>query len=779
MASTFGAAGPAAAASRVRFSIEPKPYSEALIDLALQADVSLLGASACTVSASPGLRGSFTLEEALARLLADAPCTWRLLAARTVEIRPQAAAPEKPDTPPPPTSVAEVLVTATRRVQSADRLAVAVSVISGDQLQASRASDPGDTAGQIAGVLTTNLGPGRDKILLRGLSDGAFTGRARSTVGTYLDDTPLNYNAPDPDLRLADIERVEVVRGPQGALYGGGSLSGLYRIVTRKPDLQSPSASLRAMAASTVGGGPSRSIDGHVNLPVIADQVGVRLAAYHEIEGGYLDDTNLKRNNVDRTQRDGARLSLSIQPGDTWTLIVMGAIQHLKSDDTHYTGPDADRRRASVVAEPHNNDISLVTATVRGSWGWGELVSSTGYVRHAYTSIYDATPVKEIYVSGTDIAIYDERTHTRMLVQDLVLTSRGAEQFSWLAGLHGSVTTEGSPSALRARPRTGDLITVYQDVRRDRITELSAYGEASYEILDGWTVGLGGRVFRSESHTRSQVSSLRFAARSLDRSASFTGVSPKLSLQGELGSDDLIYAVVSGGYRAGGVNSGGALPLPASRETFAADRLINYELGAKFRILDRRLTLRSALFYDLWTNIQTDQFRPSGLPYVANVGDARIGGLEGELAFVTDVGLSIQANGLISRTKITRANPDFSSSLTSGLPGAPDLSGGMMAIYERQLAGDLALRLTGETNYVGRSQVGFDPKLSPQMGGYWRTRFSAGLSGRGWAAQLFVTNPSNALDDTFAYGNPFSFGQVRQVTPQRPRTIGLELSATL
>src|SRR5204863_9521688 len=132
-----------------------------------------------------------------------------------------------------------------------DTLPAGVSAISGEQLFVTGAADVRDTAGQLVGVLTANLGPGRDKLLIRGLSDGAFTGRARSTVSTYLDDAPINYNAPDPDLRLVDIERIEVVRGPQGALYGSGSIAGIYRIVTRKPDLEKIEGGVAATASDT------------------------------------------------------------------------------------------------------------------------------------------------------------------------------------------------------------------------------------------------------------------------------------------------------------------------------------------------------------------------------------------------------------------------------------------------------------------------------------------------------------------------------------------------
>ncbi|MBR7619249.1 TonB-dependent receptor [Phenylobacterium sp. 20VBR1] len=777
MTAIFFAAGEAdAAPERVRFNIAAKPYPESLIDLALQADISLLGASACGGGLAGGIKGAYTVEEALSQLLARAPCAWRVVGSRSVQIRP-ADPSVAAQTTSPPVAVSEVLVTATKRVQSTERLAVAVSVISAEQLAATGAADPGETSGQLAGVLTTNLGPSRDKLILRGLSDGAFTGRSRSTVGTYLDNTPINYNAPDPDLRLVDVERIEVVRGPQGALYGGGSLSGIYRIVTRKPDLLHASAQVSGSRSWTQDGAPSGDVEGYANLPLFDGAAGLRISAYQESQGGYLDDINLRRDNVDRTRRYGGRVSMSFQPNDIWTVDLSGTVQHLKSEDTHYTNRASGLQRASRVAEPHGSSIALVAATVRGTWGWGELVSSTGFVRHTYSSLYDASAVVDLFTAnGSERAVYSDTTRTEMLVQDLVLTSRGAGPFQWLAGLYGSDTSETSPATLMARGPVGPLAAVYRDERRDRIFELAAYGEAALRVSPGWTVALGGRAFKISGKTTSDVVSERFAPRSFVRRADFAGVSPKVSLQWETASGNLVYAVISEGYRAGGINSGGARPLATARETFAPDRLRNYELGAKLHAFDGRLVAHSALFYDVWKNIQTDQFRPSGIPYTANVGDARVAGLETELAYSWDMGLTLQANALVSQTRIIRANPDYAPELTRGLPGAPGLSGGVLATYQRRVFGDLALRVVGEANYVGRSRVTFDPALSPEMGGYVRAKLSVGLSGRRRAAEVFITNPANALSDTFAYGNPFSFSQVRQVTPQRPRTMGVTFS---
>lgn len=773
----LGVGAPAQAASaRIQFHVDPKPYSEALLDIAQQANVTLIGAGACVGASRAGLIAVMTLEQALGQLLAGAPCSARVIAPGAVEVTRLALA--EPARPSPVVTISELLVTATKRIRNPNQLAVAVTAIPRSQIQASGATDAGEAAGQLAGVLATNLGPGRNKLLLRGLSDGAYTGRARSMVATYLDDIPINYNAPDPDLRLVDTERVEVARGPQGALYGAGSLSGVYRIVSRKPDLENISAQLRGSGAVTKGGAPSGAIEGYANYPLWRGVVGVRLAAYEEIQGGYLDDVGQKRRNVDRTERRGARLLILFQPNDAWAVNLTLAGQHLRSDDTHYTTPGLGLQRDVRIPEPHVNDIELVSATIKRSWGWGELTSSTGFVRHAYGSLYDATATQQLYTSFATTSAYSERNSTKMLVEDLFLTSRGAGRFEWLAGLYGSETSLHSPTEFLAQVPRAPNVLVYGDNRRDRIREIAAYGEVAYKVAPNWTLAVGGRVFNIHERTRSNVVSERFAPRSIDRSGDFTSFSPKISLQREFASGDLVYAVISEGYRAGGVNSGGAQPLPFSRETFAPDRLRNYELGLKLDAMDKRLSLNSAVFYDRWQNIQTDQFRPSGIPYTTNAGDAQILGLEAEFAYRADNGLSAQLNGRLSHTRTSHPNQELTSRLADGLPGAPTVSAGAELSYERDLAADWKLRLIGQATYVGKSRVTFDATL-PEMGGYTRTKLSGELSRRTLGVQVYVQNALDAYSDTFAFGNPFNPAQIRQITPQRPITVGVTFSAGL
>jgi iron complex outermembrane receptor protein len=757
----------------------------------VQANISLLGASACGQGGSVRLAGRYRLSDALARVLAGAPCTWRIVDAGTVRITAVALAPHVvgPATP----VVTELLVTARKRPERLDTLPAGVSVISGDQLFATNAYDARETAGQLVGVLTTNLGPGRDKLLMRGLSDGAFTGRARSTVSTYLDDTPINYNAPDPDLRLTDVARVETVRGPQGALYGSGALAGVYRIVTNKPDPERFAAGSQAAVASTAGGSASYVGDGYVNIPLVEGRAALRLVAYYDDQGGYLDDLSLRLSNVDSTLRTGGRAALRLGLGDSWTVEVLVAGQRLSSRDTQYTNLNQPGRRANQVREASNNNFGQGSITLHGELGWADLTSSTAYVQHAYASLYDATAVASSFSeTGADLGIYSESARIRRLVQDVVLTSTGAGPVSWLAGVYGSASVDRTPSSLDilatpsptalAAIKAPTLTRVYDEQRRDRLREFAVYGEGTWQFAPGWQASAGARAFDTTLKVAANIAGAPpTAPRAVEAASSYSGVSPKVSLQYKFTDGALVYGLYSEAFRPGGVNTTNFVGVNPKRTTFEPDRLRNFELGAKTRVLDRRLILRAAAFYDLWRNIQSDQYRlgptGSGLAYTANVGDAHILGVEAEAAYEWDFGLSVQANALYSAPKFTRTNPDFAGQLGSGLPGAPKFSGGLLVRYAHPLPHDLTLRLAGQANYIGPARLTFDPTFSARTDPVVDAELLAEVASPRWNAGVFVTNPADSSSNTFAYGNPFTFGQVRQVTPQRPRTIGLRLAA--
>lgn len=773
-----------AAEARVRLDIRKATAPETLIELGVRMGVSVGGVEACKGPARP-LTGTFGLREALDRTVASAGCVYTLVDSRTVRFSPRPPAePPRPRSPvatrsgaEPIASLAPLTVSAGKRPLRLGSLPGAVSVIGSDRLRDSGAGDTGAVARQTAGFITTNLGAARNKILLRGLSDGTFTGRTQSTVGTYLDDVPVNYNAPDPDLRLVDVDRVEILRGPQGALYGGGSLSGIYRIVTRAPELGVFSASAGATVASTESGSPSHHFYGVINVPTGGASAG-RLVVYNDKDGGYLDDVNLRLSNVDTTTRRGARVAWRLDQGE-WRLRLGAAQQSVSSKDTQYVTLAAEGpRRANQVRETHRNRLRQASVKISGSGDWGYFESVTGYISHNYASRYDATlSLSQFSEEALELGLYDESARLRMVVEDLLYTGPAIGRLSWMLGAFTATTIEDGASELRARAG-GVSRRFYNEARKDRLNEYALYGEATLDLGGGWKAAVGGRAFQTKIHTRSDVlAPPPGQSRDLDEKGSFSGFSPKVSLQRDLAGGGLIYVLSSEGYRAGGFNSGGLLRPSESRRKYHPDHLRNYEVGLSLHPWRGRMNVRAALFVVDWRDIQTDQYFGSGLSYTANIGDGRNRGLEVEVSWRVTPRLTIDGNALFNKPKLTRIEPGYGITDTASLPGVPDISLGGLATYQRPLTSWASLMLTAETGYVGQSRLTFDPRYSPSMGGYYTGMLSAQLLTDRWRAALFVSNPWNSSSDTFAYGNPFSFGQVRQVTPQRPRTWSLRLTA--
>jgi iron complex outermembrane receptor protein len=282
----LGAARPAEASDRrLNLHIPSQQVEAALLEMALQARMSLGGDLSACRGVAPAVNGTMTLDSALSRLLAGSGCTYSvsgsgaILIRRAERARPAIVAPP----PPPPRSVvpvtvevateeasalSDVIVTAERRPESPQNAAIAVTALSGEQITVAGAGNAHDLSNMVAGMTVTNLGSGRNKILLRGMSDGAFTGLTQSTVGLYLNLVPITYSAPDPDLKLIDLDRVEVLRGPQGALYGTGPIGGVVRIVTRSPDPLDYTMDLSGTRSVTEGGGANTDYSAVVNLPL-------------------------------------------------------------------------------------------------------------------------------------------------------------------------------------------------------------------------------------------------------------------------------------------------------------------------------------------------------------------------------------------------------------------------------------------------------------------------------------------------------------------------------
>jgi len=802
MAFALQAGGAEAQDEALRFNIPEEPLASALLDFAIQARVSIsTGAAAQCRPIAKRLAGRFTPRAALASLLAGTGCSFREIPDGSLiviklreplsDVRPPT--PEtfvRPPPPEPPQGLQEIVVTAARRTALLDRAPYSISAVGGGELAAEGATDLNDVAFMVAGVTMTDLGPGRDKIFIRGLSDGALTGNTQSTVGIYLNGARITYNAPDPDLRLVDIDRVEVLRGPQGALYGAGSIGGILHIVTRKPALDSYSAGLDTGASATWGGTPSWSVDAVLNAPLAPGRLAVRLVAYDETQGGYIDDVRLGVHDANEVRRRGLRVATLWRPAPDWAVTATVTRQNLNSSDTRYAEPSVGQfARDNYLREPHDNDFLAANVELSGHQGWGDLTATTSVMRHQFDSRYDASLALPLFAPSAAVAPspFDEANRAELLVNEITAASHDAGRLRWLAGLFQSVGDNDSTSTLTAPIGAGgQSVTVYDEARHDLVNELAGYGQLSYQLTPQLTLTAGGRWFYNSVETRSATTQPLAA-----RQAAFTGktstsgFAPQAVLLDRPAKDVTLYAQLSEGYRSGGFNTAG---LPGQvfgtgaagsepQRRYAGDELWNYEAGAKFALLGGLARVRTAAFYILWKDVQSDQLLANGLPYTANLGDGRDLGWEIDADVQPDDHWRFKANATVAEPELNHPNPFFVAWPDNGLPGVPRFSAGGSASYQVPVGQSMSIRLQTSYAYVGKSHLTLDATTSPPMGDYSIDRISAEFIREHWSMTIFLEGALGAGRDTFAYGDPFNFRSIAQTTPVRPTTVGVQFSA--
>lgn len=792
-------AGTASAADsrRINLHAPAQPVADALLNLGLQYRVSLGGDLAACRGTAPSLVGAMTLETALSRTLRSSGCTFRVGLSGAVSIRP--APPPRPIppshlpapsplavSPPPdgtdPVSIGDIVVTAQRRPNSPQTTPSAITAVGGRQLATAGAVDTNGLGGLVAGMTVTNLGSGRNKVLLRGMSDGAFTGLTQSTVGLYLDHVPLTYSAPDPDLRLIDIDRVEILRGPQGVLYGTGPIGGVVRLMPRRPDDLTPSLDLAATQAWTRGVS-STDYSAVGNMPFGGGAGAVRAVVYEESFGGYIDDVSLNLRRVNTGSRQGGRLSASLRVAPEW--VVSGGLvrQSIDTDDTHYVFRRlGGLRRANLVREPHSNQFDLAYGSLVGHGEWGRLELTVARTDHSFASRYDASEALPSFGSRGRIGVLTDTKDIDLTTGEATWTSPAGGPTRWTLGAFAARGETRSSTALNAIwPLRA---SVYGEARQDGFSELAAFGEAAYDLRSDLTLTVGGRLSHFDLSTQSDV-------RHRDQERVFEGrrdgwsLSPKLALDYRLDARTNLYAQITQGRRTGGFNTAGPIEIEfkggAGRPTrdYKGDSLLNFEAGAKALLLEDRLQVRLAVFVADWDDIQSDQFLPSGLAYAVNVGDGANQGIEIEATWQPMDGLVVHGNALLAHPRITRPSEAFNSRGDAGLPGVPATSANLDATWTRRFTGGVQAFASGQLNYVGPSRLTFDAERRHRMGDYVTGRVSAGLSKAPWSASVFIDNPFDTVANTFSFSDPFRLPQALATTPLRPRTIGVSLALSL
>ncbi|USI74841.1 TonB-dependent receptor [Sphingomonas morindae] len=749
------------------------------------------------------LHGRMRVGDALAALAAQGGLRLRRLGRASWLIEPGAAAPTLPAPPPrtPPTLAGgTILVTASKRDVPLDTFPGTVTLVDGASLVT--VADQGSDAlmQRVSSLSSTYFGGGRDKLFIRGIADSGLVGQSQATVGQYWGDLRLSYNGPDPDLRLYDISSVQVLEGPQGTLYGAGSLGGIIRIERAAPALDRFGGTLSLATAVTDHGAPSAAGGLALNVPLARDVIGLRAVGYGERDGGYIDALlpgGGRRKNINRQTVRGGRLMVRIAPATGWTIDLGGLAQSIRSADAQYADADLPPlTRASPTPLPGRDFYRLAEGTIAYRGETLLFSSSTGLVHQDVSERYDASADTALPL------LFGQRNRIRMIANETRLARPLRDGWGWVVGVsvvHNSARVSRTLGTAGSAPAADSVL--------NRLTDLTGYGEASVALAPRLIVTAGGRITRSHlSGGRIDIDRDRLIGES---TRSPTRMLPSASL-GWSPPGWLVYARYQQGFRPGGLAlSYGAGTIarragligPASPATaysllteeaepesrrFAGDTIRTMEIGLRRSdAARRRLALAVSLAYSYWRHIQADYLDSLGVPVTSNIGDGRIWSGEASATWRPLPGLSLEAAGLINRSRLIRPNlaqlrTDLLDPIAlrrgEPLPNVAAYGGRLAGRYTWALRGGTRISLGALAHYVGRARLGVGPLLGGRQGGYIDSMADMRLETPQFGVTLSVRNLADAVSNRFALGSPLEVGwRPAAVTPLRPRTVRLTL----
>lgn len=765
-------AGAAAQAQCKSVNVAAAPLDRALVSLARQIGVDI----ASTEGNLESVRGN-----AVSGCLSPARALDRLTRGTGYRAEPTGngsyrlvRAPERrrPPAPPLPTEhtdpALDIVVTGTKQQVQLLRFPGSVHVLTGDLLPSGgdRTISTDELARMTPVMQKTELGVGRNKIFIRGISDSSFNGPTQSTATIYFGDVQLNYSGSEPALSLADMDRVEILEGPQETLYGSGAISGIVRLTPRGPDLNNYAASAVAGGTFTRGGDPGYDSALMANVPIARDTVGLRLVGYRQRDGGYIEDERRGLSNVNRTDTIGGRASLRVEPGDGWSIDAGLLGQRIEAADAGYAdrvvGPLA---RRAFLAEPYGSGISLGRAVIRKSWDSGlQMVSATGIVETEARDTFDATRA-----FAAQIPLLYEVETSGLLISHETRFSRASEKgLSWVLGASLLYDRDAQNRVIGQPANPIEIIGVTNITR-----SAAVFGEGTLPLSRSLSVTLGGRASIARTQGEPSIRPREAPAESgflLRRIEPAIGISwlfaPRLALFGRFQS----------GYRTGGIAVARGIGRIAN---FRPDSIRVGELG--LRMVRRGalgLSFSTAASYAHWSEIQADLFSRRSQPYTDNIGDAEIFAVETAGDWVPIAGLRADFSMLWTENRTRGVLAGTSPAHNRRLPDTPPFSGALGLRYQFQPARDHGLELGARLRYVGRSVLGAGDFLDVSQGDYTTIGLSGGWRWRNLQATLEVENLTNDNGVQFAMGNPLTFGFREQTVPLRPRSVRVGLGVS-
>lgn len=733
-----------------------------------------------------------------------------------------------------------IIITATYRAGTVQNTPISITAISGAQLAAQGITSVEGAMQQVPGISMVSAGAGQTQYTIRGLTP---EGGTMGTVGFYLDDVPIaapsgaqnGFVEIDPD--LYDLNRVEVLRGPQGTLYGAGSMGGTINLHTNQPQLTKFSGSAQVDGSSTDGGGLNNSENAMINLPIVNGKLAVRIVGTHQHTSGWINrivlnnfplETNPQpqcagfygctRGNVlsapvsqdyhdvNDENLTGGRIIVLYQPTEWLSLTASADTQHLSMGGlSYYDDPPGTEAHYQPfnVPEPFSDAYHLYSFVGRLSLPAFTLTSVTGYWNRTQSQVQDISetmqtafglPTFNVSSGGVGAESISEADGTRQFTQEVRLASSGNGKFQWLlGGFYSNYTYTQGQFGLGAGYipifGTDNLYSLNLD---NGLTQSAAFGQISYDLTDRLkaTAGLRWYTYSQNSSGTSSGIVASPTPKTTGERGSASGTNPSFTLSYDISHDTshdiMVYGTGSKGFRPG--SGEGPLPVSAADSCQSAlaaigltstptqtkaDTIWNYELGEKATLLDRRIIFNSDVYYDYWDDRPQAIELSCGFGFVANVGRVDIRGAEATLDVRLSPSWTLEQSGGYTDAFIAATGPDTETFIGEGLYGVPKYSLNTSLVYTHGIGNYTLVARAQNTKVASQEALSFFPEI---LRGYDIADARVGLVGDTWSGFLYVKNLTNVVAQlSLTHDYAEDIPSLNRVATNQPRTIGITL----
>ncbi len=618
----------------------------------------------------------------------------------------------------------EITVTATKRESSLKDVPFSVNAQTQADIQRSGARNLEDVARNVAGLTIQNLGPGQSQVAIRGVSAGQIVRDqpgVKEQVGVYLDESVISLSLFTPDLDLFDLNRVETLRGPQGTLFGSGSIGGTVRYITNQPKLNEMEGSVQGSLNTVDGGSEGGSLKGMVNVPVADDMAALRVVAYHTEYAGFIDAIREDRSidkDVNDGSRTGGRAALLLQPNENLSITPRIIYQEIDMNGFNrqeefnlFANPFTtevppitfdERQQFLLLREAFKDETLIADLTVEATFGAVDLTSVTSYTDRDILASRDASALTGSV--SVDLGFPDEAvsipsnlrdtTEVEQFTQEVRLASNGTGPLDWIVGafyadterfyqqelptpgydaVTDQVLGEGTAEATRMGVAPPDS-PFWSQLPYD-LEQIAFFGEATYDVTERLHLTVGGRYYDFEEE-RSVTQVGLFGNGVVDQvdTTQSDGFTPRFIASYDVSDTVTVNAQASKGFRLGGVNdplntalcNAQDLEIFGDFQDYEDETLWNYEAGVK--VQGKKLSFNAAAFYTDISNLQVTLDAGSCSSRISfNVPEAHTAGLEAELKSRPIDGLQLALSGSVLESEFDSTVRDSTGAVLGGV----------------------------------------------------------------------------------------------------------------